>query len=126
MSVVTQLGPQGYSKPPYGSFAGKASSKGTGKFTVLGPGGFSRPPYGSFAGKTHPIIVSELITDTTVLHLPINCVLDDQQDYEVGPTEIEARDPAIKTRVMVSQGSGGRLSSNESSFSVKTGSRGYD
>lgn len=48
----TVLGPGGYPRPPYGSFAGKPASGGrSGHFTVLGPGGYSRPPYGSFAGK---------------------------------------------------------------------------
>lgn len=55
MTATTVLGPGGYSRPPYGSFAGKPPSSGrvyTQQFTVLGPNGYSRPPYGSFAGRT--------------------------------------------------------------------------
>lgn len=66
------------------------------------------------------------ITDTDLIELPINCILAGQQDYEVGHTEIEARDPNIRTRTAVSQGGGGRLSSSESSFRVRKDSRGYD
>lgn len=66
------------------------------------------------------------ITDTATLQFPINCILMGQQDYEQGDTEIEANDPNIRTRTTVSDGGGGRLSGNESSFSVKTGNKGYD
>lgn len=56
MATVSVLGPGGYSRPPYGSFAGKPTStsgpKGTGDFTVLGPSGLPRPPYAGFGGKT--------------------------------------------------------------------------
>jgi len=55
--TVTVLGPGGYSRPPWGSFAGKpaastASKSYTQPFTVLGPGGYPRPPWGIFAGKS--------------------------------------------------------------------------
>lgn len=52
--TYTVLGPNGFSRPPYGSFAGKPASSGrayTQPFTVLGPNGYSRPPYASFTGK---------------------------------------------------------------------------
>lgn len=57
MAAVSVLGPGGYPKAPYGSFAGKIAATGGSKvytqtFSVLGPGGYPRPPYGSFAGKT--------------------------------------------------------------------------
>lgn len=52
------LGPGGYPRPPYGSFAGKIAATGGSKvytqtFSVLGPGGYPRPPYSSarFATK---------------------------------------------------------------------------
>jgi hypothetical protein len=48
--TVSVLGPGGYPRPPYGSFAGKGRQF-TEVFTVLGPQGVPRPPYGSFAGK---------------------------------------------------------------------------
>ena len=48
---ATILGPGGYPKPLYGSFAGKPAAM-SGHFTVLGPGGYPEPPYASFAGKT--------------------------------------------------------------------------
>ena len=55
--TVTVLGPGGYSRPPYASFAGKPFSSGDHKsfvqnFSVLGPGGYPKELYGSFAGKT--------------------------------------------------------------------------
>jgi hypothetical protein len=54
-AVYSVLGPGGYPRPPYGSFAGKiAAIPGrtfTQTFSVLGPGAYPRPPYGSFAGK---------------------------------------------------------------------------
>ncbi len=56
MAAVSVLGPGGYPRAPYGSFAGKPASSGgrvyTQTFSVLGPGGYPRPPYASFAGKT--------------------------------------------------------------------------
>jgi hypothetical protein len=55
MTARTVLGPHGYSRPPYGSFAGKPtfapSRTYTQTFTVLGPHAYSRPPYASFAAK---------------------------------------------------------------------------
>lgn len=56
MATVTVLGPGGYPRPPYGSFAGKPAAAGDSKsytqqFSVLGPGGYPRPPYASFSGK---------------------------------------------------------------------------
>lgn len=57
MSAVSRLGPGGYPRPPYGSFAGKNSSPRPyiEPISVLGPGGYPRPPYGSFnKGPTPP------------------------------------------------------------------------
>lgn len=68
----------------------------------------------------------QFVTDTNKVQLPINAVLAGQQDYEVGDTEIEARDPNIRTRTSVSHGGGGRLSSNESTFRVRKDNKGYD
>ena len=52
MAVVTVLGPGGYPRPPYASFAGKVFVKPyTRTFTVLSPGGYPRPPYGDFGQK---------------------------------------------------------------------------
>jgi hypothetical protein len=50
MAAITVLGPGGYPKPRYGSFAGRVPSVPR-IVSVLGPGGYPRPPYGSFAGK---------------------------------------------------------------------------
>lgn len=59
--TTTRLGPGGYSRPPYGSFAGKpqvADSKAFSRnFTVLGLGGYSRPLWASFAGRLPAAIV---------------------------------------------------------------------
>jgi hypothetical protein len=53
MTQTSVLGPQGYSRPPYGDFSGKPADTGSraGPFSTLGPGGYSRSPYASFAGK---------------------------------------------------------------------------
>lgn len=50
MAAISILGPGGYSKEPYGSFAGKVASVRI--VSVLGPQGVPRPPYGSFGGKS--------------------------------------------------------------------------
>jgi hypothetical protein len=57
---VSILGPGGYPKAPYASFAGKP---GTTKpvVSVLGPGGYPRPPYGSFAGKSAAMVRDDWI-----------------------------------------------------------------
>lgn len=61
MAAVSILGPSGYPKEPYGSFAGKPASAGKGLVSVLGPQGVPRPPYASFAGKVASVrIVSVL------------------------------------------------------------------
>lgn len=53
--TVSVLGPGGYSRRPYGSFAGKIAFVPSRTFvqtiTKLGPAGYSRPPYGLFGGK---------------------------------------------------------------------------
>ena len=55
---VTVLGPGGYPRRPYGSFAGKTAFVALkGLVTVLGPGGYPRPPYASFAGKTPAVVI---------------------------------------------------------------------
>lgn len=51
MTTVSVLGPGGYPKAPYGSYAGKPVPPSV-RYSVLGPGGYPRPPYASFAGKT--------------------------------------------------------------------------
>lgn len=106
-----------------GSSLGKAivSGFGVGIQTVSAVGSaFGR----SVVNGRTPSILD--IVDTQDINLPINCILAGQQDYEVGPTEIEASDPAIKTRIMVSQGGGGKLSAVDSTFRVRTDSKGYD
>lgn len=81
-----------------------------------------RPGIGAFVP---PPPGTDNITDTTKLQLPINCVLAGQQDYEVGKTEIESRDPNIKTRVKLSSGAGGKIAGPDPSFTVKTSKTGH-
>jgi hypothetical protein len=57
--LVSVLGPQGVPRPPYG-FIQRASPR-TGVFTVLGPQGVPRPPYGPFSGRT-PVVTGETFT----------------------------------------------------------------
>lgn len=60
--TTTRPGPGGYSRPPYGSFAGKPQSSADSRtfvrnFTVLGLGGYSRPLWASFAGRLPAAVV---------------------------------------------------------------------
>jgi hypothetical protein len=71
-----------------------------------------------------PPIGGDIITDTTKLQLPVNCVLAGQQEAEVGKTEIEATDPNIRARTRVSRG--GSLKTGDPTFRVRTDKRGYD
>jgi hypothetical protein len=45
-------------------------------YTVLRPDGYSGPAYGNFSGK--PIFIATTpVVNTTILTLPINCVMGD-------------------------------------------------
>jgi hypothetical protein len=82
------------------------------------------------APLTGPVILTfgyGYITDTTILELPINCVLDGQQDYEIGESEIEAHPTNVRLGKVIASSDGlRRLSDNPPSFVVKTNKRSYD
>lgn len=68
---------------------------------------------------------TDILTDTTKLQLPINCVLAGQQGYEQGGYDIEDNAPNYSDDVKVSSG-GGRLSDADSTFTTRTDKKGYD
>lgn len=68
----------------------------------------------------------EHITDTSLMQLPINCVLAGQQKYEQGGYDIEDNAPNFIDDVKVSRGGGGRLSNADSTFTTRTDNKGYD
>lgn len=70
--------------------------------------------------------VSIIVTDTTKLTLPVNCVLGDgTNEPEKFKTEIDRHPPNVRGIVKLTKAAGGRLSGGKPSFTVKTG-RGYD
>lgn len=45
------------------------------EYTVESPAGFSRPPYGSFAGKPQPAPVQLAITGSGIIQDPLDVIL---------------------------------------------------
>lgn len=68
---------------------------------------------------------AQYIVDTTRLQMPINCILADQQDYEMGPSEIDARPPNVHVKVTISSGPVKRYG-EPSTFTIRTDKKGYD
>ena len=91
-----------------------------------GPGAYPKEKYGSFSGK--PVFVSNInIINTAILQLPINCMLAEDGIIDKERPWAEAHEPNYKMSAgNVSAGAGGRLSANESTFTVTTTKRGYD
>ena len=65
------------------------------------------------------------VQKTSEINLPINCVLMGEQLYERNVKTLELRGGKLRTRTIVGQGSGGRLSGDAPSF-VTRNSKGYD
>lgn len=73
-----------------------------------------------------PAGLAQGVTDTTVLQLPINCILAGQQHYKVRGRTWEVV-PYKKTENVAVVGAGvRRIRGDAPSFTVKTGTRGYD
>ena len=63
------------------------------------------------------------VTDTSILQLPINCVLiGDQKE----PKDMKFENEQQSVKELVRQAYGGGFSKGKSSFTTRTDSRGYD
>lgn len=82
MTQITRLGLSGFTRPPYGSFAGKAESEEPAspryisQVTRMGLSGFSRPPYGSFAGKEEATAIEFTVDATEDFEDTISVTMD--------------------------------------------------
>lgn len=91
---------------------------------MLGNTALAQAPLGGFPPVQSHIIGIETVTDTTILQLPINCVLAGQQEYEQGGYDVEYVGGSYREFVSVScsevwQG-------DSPTFTTRTDSRGYD
>jgi hypothetical protein len=93
---------------------------------MLGTAALGQLTLGEFSSSFGKLPGAANITDTTKLKLPINCVLADQQDYEIGHSVIEENAPNIRTKVTLSRSAVQRLSDSEPSFTTISNKKGYD